>query len=190
MTNLELFCLPYSGTSATVYNGWRRSLPAWLSVVPVELPAAGARLCEPLVCDMQVLARQLTTEMSARINGPYALFGHGLGALLAYELAVALREAGAPCPAALIASGTAAPTRCYESAPGAPLDCPLHVLGGVDDKATQEALLAWQLHTSVSFSLDMLAGGHGFLHEHEPKVLRILRRHLEVDLRRLALAAA
>lgn len=190
MANLELFCLPYSGASATVYSRWQGLLPAWLSVVPVELPGRGARFCEPLATDVGILARQLATEMLARINGPYALFGHGLGALLAYELATALREAGAPSPAALIASGMAAPTRSYEYAPGARLDCPLHVLGGVDDKATQEELLAWQLHASVSFSLDMLAGGPFFLHEHEPKVLRILRRYLEADLRRLALAAA
>jgi len=190
MANLDLFCLPDSGASATVYSGWRRSLPAWLDVVPIALPDRAERLCEPLATDLRVLARQLTLVILGRTNGPYALFGHGRGALLAYELAVALREAGAPCPAALIAAGTAAPSRCCEAAPGALLDCPLHVLGGVDDKATQEELLGWQLHTSVSFSLDMLAGGHAFLHEHEPKVLRILRRHLEVDLRRLALAAA
>ncbi len=188
MANLELFCLPYSGTTATAYSRWRRAMPAWLSIAPVELPDPGACPCEPLVSDMRTLARRLASETQARINGPYALFGHGMGALLAYELAVALREAGAPCPAALIACGVAAPSRCY--APGARLGCPLHVLGGVDDTATQEELLAWQLRTSVSFSLDMLAGGHCFLHEHEPKVLRILRRHLEVDLRRLALAAA
>ena len=47
MTTLNLLCLPYSGASAMVYSRWRRKLPAWLQVRPVELPGRGARMAEP-----------------------------------------------------------------------------------------------------------------------------------------------
>ncbi|WP_369479927.1 thioesterase II family protein, partial [Pseudomonas putida] len=55
MTALNLLCLPYSGASAMVYSRWRRKLPAWLQVRPVELPGRGARMAEPLHTDMQAL---------------------------------------------------------------------------------------------------------------------------------------
>ncbi|BAP43366.1 thioesterase [Pseudomonas sp. StFLB209] len=237
MTTVQLFCLPYSGASAMVYSRWRRKLPEWLSVQPVELPGRGARLGEPLQTDMQALARQLVKELIPRINGPYALFGHSLGALLAFEMAHALREFGAPEPVSLFASGTAAPSQrddyakgfadpktddelktelrelngtpqevldndelmaltlpilradfrlcgIYEYRQRPRLSCPVHVLGGKEDKATQEQLIAWQLESSANFSLEMLPGKHFFIREQEAKVLRILRSSLEVDLRK------
>ncbi|CAD5108461.1 thioesterase II family protein [Zestomonas carbonaria] len=236
MPRLNLYCLPYSGASAMVYSRWRRGLPDWLEVRPVELPGRGVRLGEPLQTDMHALARQLAGELAPRLEQPYALFGHSLGALLAFEIAHALRERGCPAPLALFASGTAAPTRredyqdyaqpksdeelvaelrelqgtpeevlaneelmsltlpilradflmCgrYQYRPRPRLELPLHVLGGKEDKSSMAQLLAWQEETATGFSLDMLAGGHFFIHEHESKVLRILKANLEVGWRR------
>lgn len=108
---LRLFCLPYSGASAMAYSRWRRSLPEWLQVRPLELPGRGMRMDEPLQSDIRRLASQLADEISAELDRPYALFGHSLGGLLAFELAHALRERGLPEPLALFASATAGPAR-------------------------------------------------------------------------------
>ncbi|KTT28369.1 thioesterase II family protein [Pseudomonas rhizoryzae] len=108
---LQLFCLPHSGASAMVYARWRRLLPAWIEVRPVELPGRGRRFDEPFATDLRLLARQLAAEIAPATARPYALFGHSLGALLALEMAHALSEQGAPAPRALLASGTEAPTR-------------------------------------------------------------------------------
>lgn len=243
MTQLTLLCLPYSGASAMVYSRWRRKLPSWLQVQPVELPGRGARFDEPLQTDMGPLALQLARELRPTLQAPYALFGHSLGALLACELAHSLRELGCPQPLALFASGTAAPTMradydrgfavpktdaelidqlrtlngtseeilaneelmaltlpvlradfllCGRFQPRlrAPLDCPVHVLGGTTDKATTEQLMGWRRETSGSFSLDMLAGGHFFIHEHEARVLRLIKDQLSGHHRRHGLAAS
>jgi len=64
------------------------------------------------------------------------------------------------------------------------LNCPVHVLGGKADRATAEQLIAWSQETHGSFSVDMLAGGHFFIHEHEAKVLSLLKGHLDVQRRR------
>lgn len=110
-TRLRLFCLPYSGASAMVYVRWRRVLPDWLQVCPLELPGRGMRMDEPLQRDIGALAAQLADEISRDLNGPYALFGHSLGGLLAFELAHALKARNVPAPLALFASGTAGPAR-------------------------------------------------------------------------------
>jgi surfactin synthase thioesterase subunit len=233
VSSLNLLCLPYSGASAMVYSRWRRKLPAWLTLRPVELPGRGARMGEPVQTDMQALARQLASEQRLAASQPYALLGHSLGALLAFELAHELQALGCPSPVALFACGTAAPTRredydggnwrepksdevlidelrklqgtpeevlanqelmsltlpvlrgdfllcgryAYRQRP--PLHCPLHVLGGEDDRATEEQLLAWRRESLGDFSLETFPGGHFFIHEHEDRVLGVLSAALE-----------
>jgi surfactin synthase thioesterase subunit len=106
---MRLFCLPYSGGSAMFYARWRRLLPAWIDVRPVEWPGRGARMDQPLATDPKALALQLAAELHPQLDGPYALFGHSLGALIAFELAHGLGDRGAPAPAILFASGAEAP---------------------------------------------------------------------------------
>jgi surfactin synthase thioesterase subunit len=77
-------------------------------VRPVELPGHGVRQDEPPVTVMYRLVRQLTEEIGARVTGPYALFGHSFGALLAFELARSLRRVVGE-PATLYLSGHNAP---------------------------------------------------------------------------------
>jgi surfactin synthase thioesterase subunit len=242
VTQLTLLCLPYSGASAMVYSRWRRKLPQWLTLQPVELPGRGARFGEALQTDMRALARQLARELQTTLRAPYAIFGHSLGALLACELAHALRALGLPEPVALFASGTAAPTLRSEYDRGFAepksdaelieqlrtlngtseeilanaelmsltlpvlradfllcgrfqpiqrplLKCPVHVLGGTTDRATTEQLIGWSKETLGSFSVDMLAGGHFFIHEHEAKVLKVIKDQLDVHHRRHSMPA-
>lgn len=91
MTQLTLLCLPYSGASAMVYSRWRRKLPQWLHVQPVELPGRGARFDEPLHTDMGLLAMQLARELSATLQAPLRLVRPQPGR------AAGLRDR--PCPA-------------------------------------------------------------------------------------------
>ncbi|WP_434681022.1 thioesterase [Pseudomonas sp. R1-18] len=110
-TSLKLFCLPYSGASAMFYSPWRRKLPEWLIVRPLELPGRGMRMDEPLQTDIAALAAHLADEIADELDTPYALFGHSLGGLLAFELVHALRARGLPAPLALFVSATAGPAR-------------------------------------------------------------------------------
>ncbi|KYK44472.1 thioesterase [Bradyrhizobium liaoningense] len=91
------------------YARWRRLLPSWIDVRPVEWPGRGARMDEPLATDPHVLAAKLASELGGQLDGPYALFGHSLGAVIAFELAHGLLDRGAAAPAVLFASGAEAP---------------------------------------------------------------------------------
>lgn len=66
---LDLYCLPCAGASASVYLRWRRQLPAWIEVLPLELPGRGMRLGEPLVEDFQTLVEQLCEEIAQGRHG-------------------------------------------------------------------------------------------------------------------------
>lgn len=102
-----LFCLPYAGGSASVFRSWPSALAGRLDaeVLPVELPGHGRRIGEPPALDVPDLAAQL----AARIDRPYVVLGHSLGARLGFELCRALREIGVAAPLRLVVSGSPAP---------------------------------------------------------------------------------
>ncbi|OYO31754.1 thioesterase II family protein [Janthinobacterium sp. PC23-8] len=107
----NLLCLPNAGASAMMYLRWRQRLPAWIKLVPVELPGRGRRIGEPCIEDHDALVAQLCHEQAAVMRQPHALFGHSMGALLAFGLARQQRRLGGLPASALFVSGTAAPSR-------------------------------------------------------------------------------
>lgn len=109
--NVALLCLPCAGASATMYLRWRRALPAWLRVVPLELPGRGARMGEPFAHDIDALVAQLCDEQADALQGDFALFGHSMGALLAFGMARRLRALGLELPRALLVSASPAPSQ-------------------------------------------------------------------------------
>jgi surfactin synthase thioesterase subunit len=108
---VSLLCLPCAGASATMYLRWRRLLPRWIELVPVELPGRGSRMGERFAEDFDELVALLCEEQSQALSGCYVLFGHSMGALLAWGMAARLRDLGRPLPRALFASGSPAPSR-------------------------------------------------------------------------------
>lgn len=108
---LSLLCLPCAGASATMYHRWRRLLPGWIDIVPMELPGRGARMAERLVEDFDELVALLCAELKTAVRGRFAIFGHSMGGLLAYGMARQLEAASGPRPCALMVSASSAPSR-------------------------------------------------------------------------------
>jgi surfactin synthase thioesterase subunit len=108
---LALLCLPCAGASASMYLRWRRYLPSWVRIVPVELPGRGARMSEAFVEDFDALVARICIEQVDVLRGDFALFGHSMGALLAHGVVRRLQALRRPLPRALLVSGCAAPSR-------------------------------------------------------------------------------
>ncbi len=111
---LRLYAIPYAGGSANVYRNW----PAWLDprieVFGVQLPGRGPRLGEAPIADVERLLGDLLPALTAHAGGArFALFGHSLGALLAFELAQRLQARGAARPELVFVSGRAAPRTAH-----------------------------------------------------------------------------
>jgi medium-chain acyl-[acyl-carrier-protein] hydrolase len=91
-----------------MYRTWR-GLSALIEVVPVALPGREGRSREPLLGSLDAIVGDALRGMRARLAQPYALFGHSMGALVAFEVARLLRQEGARPPAALFVAGRVAP---------------------------------------------------------------------------------
>jgi surfactin synthase thioesterase subunit len=114
---VRLFCFPYAGASASVYSRWKRLLPQWIEVVPVELPGRGRRLLEPLEITLSGLLERLVGQLQVAPRQPFAFFGHSMGAVVAFELAYYLQSWRAEVPMIVFASGTPAPACRGEDKP-------------------------------------------------------------------------
>jgi medium-chain acyl-[acyl-carrier-protein] hydrolase len=106
---LRLFCLPYAGGDAAIYRLWPDDLPPEIEVCAVQLPGRADRLDEPPFTDVLHGADVLAAALAPYRDAPYAIFGHSMGAALAYETARALVTTYGVKPACLIASGRRAP---------------------------------------------------------------------------------
>lgn len=106
--SLRLYCFPFAGASHTVYRHWRALLPADIDLALVKLPARGARFNEPPAASIDALARNIADAIANEAPHRVALFGHSMGALLAFETARRLCRIGT-APALLAVSGRSAP---------------------------------------------------------------------------------
>ncbi len=105
---VRLLCFPFAGRGATLFRTWSGRLPAEVEVCPVNLPGREKRLNDPLVCDARTLVDELYPCVEEHTDLPLVLFGHSMGAVLAFELARRLSESE-PAPVMLIVSGRHAP---------------------------------------------------------------------------------
>ncbi|MDT7783507.1 MAG: hypothetical protein QOF58_1926 [Pseudonocardiales bacterium] len=102
-------CVPWSGAGPRVFEHWASAMPADVELLAVILPGRDGRQDEPLTPRLEVLAAEISTALDAyRGTRPMAIFGHSLGALLGYQIAVELQQRGVGVDA-LVASGSRSP---------------------------------------------------------------------------------
>jgi len=114
---LPLFCLPHAGGGASAYRGWLGKVPG-VNLLPVQPPGREARLRDAPHQEMASLVGELAgvlTEVAG--NRPFAVYGHSLGALVAFETLRELRRQGGDQPVRLFVSGCVAPHRVYDDGP-------------------------------------------------------------------------
>lgn len=104
----RLLCLPHAGGTAAVVAGWLARAVPGLDVVGLEYPGHGRRMSEPFAGSVAELTADLLPAVEST-SGGVGLFGHSLGAVVAFELALALRSGGEVDVAGLVVSGCSAP---------------------------------------------------------------------------------
>lgn len=102
---VKLFCLPHAGAGASAYARWPAAFSASMEVHAIQLPGRENRIMEEAAVDPEAVA----STIAASITGPYAVFGHSMGARLAFEVVRSLRGAGVRLPEVLYVSGCRSP---------------------------------------------------------------------------------
>jgi surfactin synthase thioesterase subunit len=114
---MRLICLPHAGGGASSFHPLAALLPREVEMLTVQLPGRESRLSEPPFRRMEPLIDALTDAIAPLLDRPYALFGHSMGALIAYELSRAFERKRLPLPRTTIVSGRRAPTVPNTEAP-------------------------------------------------------------------------
>lgn len=110
MSNISLYCLPYSGGSAAMYYKWRSVLSDNITLRPLEPAGRGTRIRQPLCPTMADAVADLYQQFAKHDTGvEYAIFGHSLGSIMAFELVHYILEHGHDMPRALFFPAAARP---------------------------------------------------------------------------------
>jgi medium-chain acyl-[acyl-carrier-protein] hydrolase len=105
---IRLLCFPHGGGSATSFNAWREKLPGDIEVRALQLPGRGRRLSEPPQTNISHIVETLSKTLQTFGEVPIAVFGHSLGAWIAFEFARQLQSKTIPL-LHLFVSGQSAP---------------------------------------------------------------------------------
>jgi medium-chain acyl-[acyl-carrier-protein] hydrolase len=114
---VRLFCFPHAGGGASAFRDWAALAGPGVQVCPVQLPGRESRAREPLVLSLAALAQQAALGLRPYLDMPFAFYGHSFGAVLAFEVARALRGSSSAGPAWLFAGGCPAPARLRAADP-------------------------------------------------------------------------
>jgi surfactin synthase thioesterase subunit len=97
----RLICLPFAGGGPATYRQWPKYLPDDVEVAAVVLPGrdpSSRQRPTDSIGELVEATREGLGELDARDPLPFALFGHSMGALIAFELAVSLESDDGPAP--------------------------------------------------------------------------------------------
>jgi medium-chain acyl-[acyl-carrier-protein] hydrolase len=104
----RLLFFPHAGAGAASFGRWLDLFPPSIAMVRGQLPGREDAAAEPLANRVADVIAPLLAQVAPLSETPLALYGHSMGALVAFELARALTDAGTP-PVHLFVSGRRAP---------------------------------------------------------------------------------
>lgn len=113
---LRLFCFPYAGKGAAIFARWSSLLPPDIEVCALQLPGKGGLLREKPTVSLREVVQEIAQVLDPWLDIPFALLGHSLGSLLAFEVVREIRLGRGIEAVRLFVSGQAAPHRMPTSA--------------------------------------------------------------------------
>ncbi|MFJ1974880.1 thioesterase II family protein [Streptomyces sp. NPDC087903] len=158
----QLLCFHHAGAGAMAYAGWRHRVGPDVSVLPVRLPGRETRRREPRITDTGRLVEELQQDLGPLLEKPYALYGHSMGALVAYRLALHRAAHGLRPPLLLLVGACSAPQLPSDLLDRADLETLTDeqlIAAMADEESIPEALLArpdWLRSTLDTLRADLL----------------------------------
>ncbi|WP_191496259.1 thioesterase II family protein [Mycobacterium simulans] len=103
--SVALLLIPHAGGGASSFNQWLEPLARVVAPMCVQLPGREDVASLPLMRDVAAVVEGLLPLIAQEVQAPLALYGHSMGALVAFELAYALENLVANPPLHVFVSG-------------------------------------------------------------------------------------
>jgi medium-chain acyl-[acyl-carrier-protein] hydrolase len=107
--SFRLFCFPRAGGGTASFRGWAEDIHPEIEVALIHSPGRESRLREEPLQSMETMVRAIADGMVEFLDRPYAVYGHSLGAKVAFETARELRRGKLPEPVHLFAAASSGP---------------------------------------------------------------------------------
>jgi len=159
--SLRLVCFPHAGGAASFFFPWAKPFSPTVEVWAIRYPGREDRPAEEPLVGIEAMAGEIAHALTALADRPAVLFGHSMGALVAFETARHRDRlvGGAPV------------TRLIASSSPAPVSAGLARIRGTDD-------------ASLLGDLRQGGGTSDAVLDH-PELLEIVIETLRADYRRL-----
>lgn len=108
-SKVRLICLSHAGGGTATFYRWISLLSDEIDMLRIQMPGHEARIREPLLRNSAQIVEEITSELIPFIDRPFAVYGHSMGALLAFELVRKIRAVHGLMPIHLFVSGFRAP---------------------------------------------------------------------------------
>jgi medium-chain acyl-[acyl-carrier-protein] hydrolase len=119
---LRLFCFPRAGAGTASFRGWSEDIHPEVEVALIQSPGRESRLREEPLRSIETMVAAIVDAMADCLDRPYALYGHSLGAKVAFETARELRRRQLPAPIHLFAAASSGPAVTWDHSPLRDLD--------------------------------------------------------------------
>lgn len=134
----RLICFPHAGGGPRYFKDWHLGFPTEVEILAVQLPGREGRFLERPFDRFDVIVDSIVDSLANLRRAPLAFFGHSMGALIAFEVARALRRYGMGAPAHLFVSSRPGPRirqgkESIHSLPDLELAAKLREFGGTSE---------------------------------------------------------
>src|SRR3990167_1418127 len=111
---VRLICFPYAGSGPSVFRSWVKLVPHDCDLLAVSLPGREKRLNEPYCESVNDVLSDLSGIEELVFDLPFMVFGHSMGALIAFEFVRKLQSEKLSLPKLFVASGCVAPQEIHK----------------------------------------------------------------------------
>lgn len=105
----KVFCFHHAGGSASTYRSWM-TYDTDIDIFPIELPGKATRMTEDYIANYEELVPEIAKAINEVSCGQkYSLYGHSMGAMIAFKTAYMLQNEYSNKPSSLVVAGRHAP---------------------------------------------------------------------------------
>ncbi len=161
---MRVLCFPCAGMGASMYRPWASMLPPGVELCAVQPPGREGRFRDEAFTRVPDLVAAAHDALLPYLDRPFALFGHSLGALIAFEMARRWEAGGGKGLRHLFVSARRAPHLPPRRAPIAHLAPDAFVAeirrryNGIPDEVLRHADLMELLLPALRADITMLEG--------------------------------